>query len=205
MRRRVFMLVAGAVLTLSGVAAAQTGAPKVTVIGDSVADKMERNPVALASLSHGYTLDLQTSGCRRLAIQSCTIFGSSGPAPNVLQLVKSLAHRIGKIVVIDVGYNDTPSHYDHDLDAVMRALRDGGVRTVVWLTLRDPDHVYRATNKDIFREPNEWPELVIADWDRYSDQHPDWFESDGLHLTSLGAGKLGQFIHTVLHRVASHD
>jgi hypothetical protein len=204
MRSRVFMLVAVAVLTLSGVAAAHTGAPKVTVIGDSIADKMQRSPVALASLNDGFTLDLQTRGCRRLVSPSCTIVGSSGTPTSVLPLVKSLTHRIGKFVVVAVGYNDTPSHYDHDLDAVMRALQRAHVKSVVWLTLRDPNHRYEASNKDIKVEPKEWPEFVIADWDRYSDHHPDWFESDGLHLTSLGAGKLGQFIHTVLHRVVGH-
>ena len=112
--------------------------PKVTVFGDSVADKMQRNPVALAALNDGFTLDLQTRGCRRLVSPSCTIVGSSGTPTSVLPLVKYLGQRIGKIVVVDVGYNDTPTHYDHDLDAVMRALQKEHVKTVVWLTLRDP-------------------------------------------------------------------
>ena len=204
MRRLRLLLVAAAVLTPLGTAAAGAR-PTVTLIGDSVADKMERNPVALASLNNGFRLDLQTRGCRRLVAPSCTIVGSSGTPPSVLPLVKKLAHRLGKIVIVDVGYNDTPSHYDHDLDTVMRALQRKGVKTVVWLTLRDPLHVYRASNKDIFVEPKEWPQLVIADWDGYSADHPDWFEADGIHLTSLGAGKLGQFIHTVLHRRAHHS
>lgn len=199
------MLAAIAMLALSGVAAAQTARPKVTLIGDSVADKMERNPVAIAALNTGFRLDLQTQGCRRLAATGCTIAGESGPPPTVLQLVKSLAESLGSIVVIAVGYNDTPTHYDHDLDAVMRELRRQGVRTVVWLTLRDPKRVYQESNNDIFREPKEWPDFVVADWNRYSAGHADWFVADGIHLTSLGAARLGQFIQSVLRRHAGNE
>ena len=204
MRRLGIFFVAAVVFLSLGVAGA-AARPKVTVIGDSVADKMERNPVAIAALNTRFRLDLQTQGCRRLATTGCTIAGESGPPPNVLRLVKSLAHTIGKIVVVDVGYNDTPARYDHDLDAVMLELRHQGVRTVVWLTLRDPQHVYQAANKDIFREPREWPEFVIADWDTYSDGHPDWFAADGIHLTSLGAARLGEFIQSVLRGHTGHD
>jgi len=179
------------------VAAAATKA-KVTLIGDSVADRMERNPGAISALNDQFRLNLETRGCRRLVSTSCTIQGSSGPPPTVLQLVNRLSQNIGKIVVVDVGYNDTPSHYDHDLDTVMRVLRKLGVERVVWLTLRDPHHVYQASNADIRREPKEWPGFVIADWDSYSENHPSWFESDGIHLTHLGAAKLGEFISSVL-------
>jgi len=197
----VFAALASSTLATAGIAQGQ----KVTVFGDSVADRMQRNPVALAALNNGFTLDLQTRGCRRLVAPSCTIVGSSGTPTSLLPLVRSLGPRIGKIVVVDIGYNDTPTHYNHDLDAVMRALQKAGVRTVVWLTLRDPKRVYQASNADIFLEPKEWPGFVIADWDKYSDGHPDWFEADGLHLTELGAGHLGLFIHSVLLHATRHD
>jgi hypothetical protein len=203
--RRTSVLALAVLLLLIGfaVAAASTKA-KVTVIGDSVADRMERNPAAIAALNDQFKLDLETRGCRRLVSRSCTIQGSSGPPPTVLQLVRNLSQNIGKIVVVDVGYNDTPSHYNHDLDTVMRALKSLGVKTVVWLTLRDPHHVYQASNADIRREPKEWPGFVIADWDSYSDHHPEWFAADGIHLTPFGAAKLGEFIHSVLLRRVLH-
>jgi hypothetical protein len=193
-----------ALLSVAAVAAAESArGAKFTLIGDSVADAMQHNPTAIATLNTGFTLDLQTRGCRRLTTQGCTIVGSSGPPPNVLQLVKRLSHRIGKIVVVDVGYNDTPAHYNHDLDTVMRALQDEGVKLVVWLTLRDPKHVYQASNADIHREPKEWPQFVIADWDAYSANHPEWFVADGIHPTrDVGATELAQFIHSELVRYA---
>jgi hypothetical protein len=202
MRRCSILALAVTLLAIGFAVAAAATKAKVTLIGDSVADRMERNPVAISALTEQFWLDLQTRGCRRLVSPSCTIQGSSGPPPTVLQLVDRLSQNIGKIVVVDVGYNDTPSHYDHDLDAVMRALRKLGVKRVVWLTLRDPHHVYQASNADIRREPKEWPGFVIADWDRYSENHPGWFGPDGIHLNNIGAARLGKFVESVLARYA---
>jgi hypothetical protein len=185
-------------------AAVATGATqaKVTVIGDSVADAMEHSPVALDSMNQGFSIHLQTRGCRRLRAPSCVIAGSSGPAPTTLQVVRKLGPYLGKIVVVDVGYNDTPQHYSRDMDTVMQALDKAGVRTVVWLTLRDPDGVYALSNAKIDSGPKEWPQLVVADWDHHADGHPLWFQPDGIHLTKLGAANLGEFIHQALVRHA---
>ena len=121
-RRSSILVLAGILLAIGFAVAAAATKAKVTLIGDSVADRMERNPVAIAALNGQFRLDLETRGCRRLVRPSCTIQGPSGPPPTVLQLVERLSQNIGKIVVVDVGYNDTPSHYDHDLDTVMRAV-----------------------------------------------------------------------------------
>ena len=201
---RIVGFVAVAFVALCAVATAQATPPKVTLIGDSVADQLEHSPVGLASLRDGFRLDLQTRGCRRLVAMSCTIGGSDGPPPTALQVVKKRSRWIGKIVVIDVGYNDTAARYGSDLDTVMRALERAGVKTVVWLTLRDPEHVYQASNKAIRTKPKEWPQFVVADWDGYSAGHPEWFVEDGIHPTPLGVAKLGRFIHGALHRATSH-
>jgi hypothetical protein len=190
-------------LCLATAGAARTSQGKVTVIGDSVADWMEHSPSALESLSDGYEVDLQTRGCRRLVAPSCVIVGSSGPAPTTLQVVKRLGRNLGNTVVVDVGYNDTPRHYNHDLDTVMRALQNARVKTVIWMTLRDPHHTYRLSNQDIEVEHKEWPQLVVADWNTYSAGHPAWFQPDGIHLTTLGAANLGAFIHTAVVRDAT--
>jgi ribosomal protein L25 (general stress protein Ctc) len=174
--------------------------PKVTLIGDSVADAMEHNPVALASLNDGFRLNLQTRGCRALVTPSCWIADSDGPPPTALAVVKRFGRWIGKIVVVEVGYNDKPASYDRDVDTVMRALQDAGVKTVLWLTMRDPQHAFLVPNTAIRAKPKEWPQFAIADWDRYAAGHADWFEADGFHPTELGATELGRFIHDALHR-----
>src|SRR5262245_32578253 len=144
-----------AALALAGVASAATP-EKVTVIGDSVADALTNSPRALASLKKGFNVNLQTRGCRRLRAPSCVIAGSNGPPPTTLEVVRKLGKRLGKTVVVAVGYNDTPTRYGRDLNAVMRALEDVGVTTVIWLTLRDPVRDYAASNADIRSEPREW-------------------------------------------------
>lgn len=202
--RRVALLVAVAAVVPLGMAAAQPK-PKLTLIGDSVADKMERNAVALASLNDGFRLNLQTRGCRNLVTPSCTIAGADGPPPTTLAIVKRFGRWIGKFVVVDVGYNDVPARYGRDLDTVMRALQSAHVQTVVWVTLRDPQHAFQDANKSIHLATKRWPHLVVADWDRYSDGHSDWFVGDGFHPTDLGAAELGRFIHSVLEATQRHN
>ena len=191
-----------AVALVQSVVAMGAAQAKVTVIGDSVADAMEHSPVALDSMNQGFSINLQTRGCRRLRAPSCVIAGSSGPAPTTLQVVRKLGPYLGKIVVVDVGYNDTPRHYSRDMDSVMHALAKAGVRIVVWLTLRDPNGDYALSNAKIDRGPKEWPQLVVADWDHHADGHSSWFQPDGIHLTKTGAANLGEFIHQALVRHA---
>lgn len=197
-------LFAGLVLpfALSSIAGAQPQLPKLTVIGDSVADRMQRNPIALAALNDGYRLNLQTRACRTLIDPGCTVAGQTVPPPSVLDVVNRFGKYLGKIVVIESGYNDVPTHYQQDLDTVVRALQNAHVKTVVWLTLHDPKGVYQGMNNIIRGAVKRWPQLVIADWNTYSASHPDWFQQDdglgGIHPTPLGAANLGQFIHVAV-------
>lgn len=204
-RLRGLAVVLAAIFAVLGAAAVADAVdhsgPTVTVIGDSVADRLEHDPVALERLNDGYTLNLQTRGCRRLTRASCTIAGTDGPPPNVVQLARRLGPKLGRIVVVDVGYNDNPGTADNDFDNVMRTLKTHGVKRVVWLTLREARSTYRATNRNIQREPKEWPQLTVADWNRYSADHKDWFEADGLHLNNYGAKALATFIHRTLRTI----
>ncbi|TML65763.1 MAG: hypothetical protein E6G14_15955 [Actinobacteria bacterium] len=184
-----------------GLAAVQK--PKVTLIGDSVSDRMERNPDALASLTDGFRLNLQTRGCRTLVLTGCTIAGQTVPPPTALRVVQRFGRYLGSFVVVEVGYNDDPARYRRDLDTVMRTLQRFHVKTVIWLTLRDPVGAFTGMNQLIETAPRRWPQLVIADWNSYSAGHPDWFDEDGIHPTPLGAANLGQFVHNALVRAAA--
>lgn len=196
------LLASFAVATRDAAAATGSG-PVLTLIGDSVADRIERDTDALRRLNSGFTLNLQTRGCRRLATPSCVIEGTDeGPPPNVVQLASQLGRRLGKIVVIAVGYNDDPAWIDRDLDRVMRALLRQGVRRVIWLTLREARPVYARANRSIEAERSEWPMLTLADWDSHSAGHPDWFEADGLHLTPKGGMALAVFVRAAARRLS---
>ncbi len=194
-------------LTCVTAAHAATQPLKVTIIGDSVADRMQRNADALAFLTDGFRINLQTRGCRTLVITGCTIAGQTAPPPTTLQVAQRFGRYLGSIVVIEDGYNDDASRYRQDLDTVMTALRSyQNVKTVIWLTLRDPRNTYRSRNSVIRAAVKRWPDLVVADWNAYSANHPDWFNQDdgvgGIHPTPEGAVSLGLFIHGVLVSVA---
>ena len=176
--------------------------PVVTLIGDSVADRLEHNPAAVDRLNRDFRVNLQTQGCRRLATLSCTIPGEQAPPANVVTLAKRLGPRLGKIVVVATGYNDDPYRFDRDFDRVMRTLNAEGVKRVVWLTLREAKNEYVVSNATIEVEPAQWPTLTVADWNSYSAGRPDWFEADGVHLTLAGSTALAVFIQRTLQRAA---
>ena len=86
--------------------------------------------------------------CRRLVATSCPFQGST--PPTALQVVGSKRTRLGPVVVVNVGYNDWPAVYD--VDRVMRALKAAGVRSVIWVTLREATsyaRVYAQSNARI--------------------------------------------------------
>ena len=198
-RKALLLLGLVAVVVVGPVSALEK--PKVTVIGDSVADKIRPNPVFLAELGDGLRLNLQTRGCRATVTPSCTVPGYAGPPPTVLEVVNRFGKWLGKVVVVETGYNDTPSEYRDDLDTVMTALQGWRVKTVVWLTLHDPRPAYQGMNAIIRAAPRRWPQMVIADWGGYAAGHADWFAVDGVHPTPLGAANLAVFIHSALVRV----
>jgi lysophospholipase L1-like esterase len=175
--------------------------PKVTIVGDSVSDRMQRNADALAALTDGFRINLQTRGCRTLVVTGCTLAGQTAPPPPALQVVQRFGRYLGSIVVVEVGYNDPAARYRRDLDTIMRALTGyPAVKTVIWLTLRDPTGANAPFNNVIEQAPTRWHRLVVADWNAYSADESQWFNEDGIHPTPEGAANLGSFIHSQLVR-----
>ena len=202
---------AGAVLALAGVLllaiAAQAPAQpatktRVTVIGDSVTASF--NYVAAARRYLGRGLDLRSDAvvCRRLVATSCPFQGST--PPTALDVVTVEGHRLGPVVVINVGYNDWVAVYD--VDRMMRALKAAGVQTVIWVTLKQAGSyasIYAQTNARIRSAGKSWrSSMVVADWNAYSRGKP-WFSGDGLHLTPAGAMRLARFLRPLVLAGAS--
>ena len=69
---------------------------------------------------------------------------------------------------------------------------------VLWLTLRADRDSYRSMNDDIRAAAARHPELTVVDWNLYSQGHPDWFQSDGLHLNGAGAQGMATLLHQAL-------
>jgi hypothetical protein len=191
------VLVAGALVAATSVSAATTAQPRVTVIGDSIMASFDYVPSARRALGRGLDLRSDTAVCRRLVAASCPFQGST--PSTALEVIAATGRGLGRVVVINVGYNDWVAVYD--VDRVLRALRAAGVQRVVWVTLREASanaSLYGQSNARIRNAARRWRKsLVVADWNAYSRGRP-WFREDGLHLTTSGAMALARLLRPLV-------
>lgn len=188
-------VVASLALLVAAPSSADTSAkPRVTVIGDSIAASFDYVPAARRHLGKGLDLRSDAVVCRRLVAASC-VFQGSTPA-TALEVIGGQRGALGSVVVINVGYNDWTAVYD--VDRVMRALETAGVKTAIWVTLRETTSNYAQTNARIRNAVRRWRKsLVVADWHAYSRGKP-WFRGDGLHLTVTGAMGLARLLRPLV-------
>jgi sirohydrochlorin ferrochelatase len=168
----------------------------VTLIGDSVADAIQQTSSAVAVVGQGVALDLEVAPCRRVEGDGCPYQGVR--PPSVVQLAQSMGSKLGPNVVVSVGYNDFEDQYAGNIEDALAALKAAGVKHVWWLTLRAAHHPYVTMNDDIEAAAQRHPELSVIDWNVYSRSHPDWFQTDGLHLQYPGAIAMATLIHKTL-------
>ena len=182
-------------LAAAAPSAADTSAKtRVTVIGDSITASFDYVPAARRYLGRGLDLRSDAVVCRRLVSTSCAFRGAT-PA-SALQMIGAQRRALGPVVVINVGYNDWTAVYD--VDRVMRALKAAGVKTAIWVTLRETTSNYAQVNARIRNAARRWRKsLVIADWNAYSHGMP-WFRGDGLHLTVSGAMGLARLLRPLV-------
>jgi len=198
-RAAILLAAAGiAVLAIAVQASAQPVAKtRVTVIGDSVTASFNYVAAARRYLGKGIDLHSDAVVCRRLVATSCPFQGTT--PSTALDVVTVEGHRLGPVVVINVGYNDWVAVYD--VDRVMRALKAAGVHTVIWVTLKEVGTyapIYTQTNARIRGADKRWRNsMVVADWNAYSRGKP-WFGEDGLHLSATGAMRLARFLRPLV-------
>ena len=196
------VLVVAAALLAAGQASGDASAhPRATIIGDSIMASFDYVPAARRSLARGLVLRSDSAVCRRLVAASCPFRGST--PETALDVVRADGRALGRVVVINVGYNDWSAVYD--VDRVLRALTAVGVESVIWVTLREAGanaKLYAQSNARIRAAVHKWRSLVVADWNAYSRGRP-WFRGDGLHLTSSGAMGLARFLRPLVLTGAS--
>jgi hypothetical protein len=133
---------------------------------------------------------------------SCAFQGST--PPTALEIVQAQGRALGRVVVINVGYNDWVAVYD--VDRVMRALTAAGVQSVIWVTLREAGtyaSLYAGSNARIREASRKWKRrMVVADWNAYS-HGKAWFRGDGLHLSVSGAMGLAHMLRPLLVSASS--
>jgi hypothetical protein len=188
-----------AVVLAFGAGTARGGArdlQHVTLIGDSVADAIPGTTNAATIVEQGVDLDFEVAPCRRVEGEGCPVDGVR--PPSVVQLAKSMGSKLGPNVVVSVGYNDFEDQYAQNIEDALDAFKAAGVKHVWWLTLRAAHHGYLNMNDDIEAAAKQHPEMSVIDWNVYSRSHPDWFQSDGLHLLEPGATAMATLIHKTL-------
>jgi hypothetical protein len=192
---RSITLLAAAVLCCavasSAVASQQRPDQHVTIFSDSSGASLAWDSTAKRILEHGNRVLLELHPCGRLVQPGCI----SPPPPSVLSLVRELGHRIGPTAVVFVGYNDDPATYRNGLPTVLRAMRNHGVKHVVWLTLRGVYKQYVDINHAIYAAAQKWPVMTVLDWNHYAAPHASWFSGDGIHMSGTGAVAYATWLH----------
>ncbi len=185
---------------VGGTAAQARGPLPVTFVGDSVAASISYIPSAQRQLERGLRVRLDLRVCRRLVQASCS-YESTTPS-TALQAVEGYGRALGRVLIVNVGYNESAQGYRQGIDRVMRAALAQGADGVVWVTLRETRPLYHPTNVAIRTATKRWPQLVVADWNAYSRDKP-WFGDDGMHLTATGATALASFLRAYVWKAAA--
>jgi hypothetical protein len=169
--------------------------PRVTMIADSVGGVLFWVVPERERLAKGLDFRLEVKTCRKLASAGCYAYGEV--PPSVLDVVATRGPELGRLVVIDVGYNDFAEGYAENLDQVMTALTTAGVERVVWVTLKESQSTWAQINDQIRAAPARWPQLVVADWAPVAQGQPSWF-ADGAHMNQLGATGFVDFLRPAI-------
>jgi hypothetical protein len=109
------------------------------------------------------------------------IFRSAGPA-------------LGDVVVLDLGYNDSPDPavFRGRIDDAMAAL--SGVDRVIWLNQHDWGPGRSGMNAELAAAASRYPNLDVVDWNAEVGAHPEYVYADSIHLTPVGGPALAAVV-----------
>jgi hypothetical protein len=100
-------------------------------------------------------------------------------------------------VIVD-GYNDIPASFAADVELTLDTLRNDGVQHVLWLNLHAVRPEYAQKNAVLAAAALHHPELRVLDWNAYSSGHPEWYQTDYIHLVPAGGVAIAGFIHQAI-------
>lgn len=186
------LLISSAVASSAPASTAASG-PEVTVIGDSIMTGVAWNASALAILAQVADLQMEVGVCRRVEGVSCPFEG--GEVPTLVELVPQLGSSIAKTVIVEVGYNDPGDVFAGEVEDAMHVLIHAGVTRVLWVNMREAEGQFPAMNQVLVSAAARYPQLTVIDWNAYSGGHPDWFQTDGMHLLPGGGEGLATLLH----------
>jgi hypothetical protein len=151
---------------------------KVSAVGDSV---MLGAAGEIRRVVGNVEVDAQVSRQVSAGLSLLTAYRNSG--------------RLGGMVVVQLGNNGTFTAAQ--FDAIMNV---AGGRRVVFMTVKVP-RAWEAPNNAVIRAGvSRHPNAVLADWKGASASHPEYFGSDGIHLTRSGAQAYARMIADAVGR-----
>jgi hypothetical protein len=194
---RRFAIVA-ALLACTALPAGAAGAgPRVTIVSDSVLTAVTwANATAQAALEQDLDVQIDAGVCRRLNVQSCEFNG--GYVPTALDVINGWRTSLGPVVVIVDGYNDLPASFAADVELTLDTLRDDGVQHILWVNLHAVRPEYVQKNAVLAAAALHHPELRVLDWNTYSSAHPEWYQTDYIHLVPAGGVAIAAYIHQAI-------
>jgi hypothetical protein len=173
--------------------------PQVTVIGDSVLTAVEWNPQPLAILQQGLDMRLEIGVCRTLTGESCPFDGAR--VPTLVDLANSQGAELGKVVLVEVGYNDDHDTFAQSVEQSIDALLHAGVQRILWANLRGFEQKWLDMNAVLDAAARRHPELTVVDWHGYALPHWSWFQSDSVHLVYSGAIAMATLFRRAIDQV----
>lgn len=181
------------------------------LLGDStmaVLRWFEQGQVTLKGFE--YTLDAE--GCRRLYYQSCESRELRVP-DEAVEIIPRIDLGAYDVIVVMVGYHSRPGSFEKELVAVGEKLAATG-KPVVFVNYKEsmtfPEagskgtrSVYTGFNETLARlvADGRMGDTRVADWNRFTNLHPEWFRPDGIHTTIVGAVALGWFLSTTIAEI----
>ena len=154
-----------------------------------------------------YTHDLES--CRRLYFLSCPGRENRLP-PTTVEAIDALvaAGRRFDVVVVQTGYNDSPAAFGESFDHTVAAARRTGAEQIIWLNYRvgasyvnfqfnqTAGNGYGIINQILIDKllTGSYPDVILADYDRYTRTADHWFVPDGVHFTATGSFGTADYI-----------
>ncbi|MCC4121469.1 acyltransferase family protein [Lactococcus lactis] len=109
--------------------------------------------------------------------------------PDILSSCKGL-DKYNK-VVIGLGTNGVIT--EAAIDAAMKLLKD---KQVYWINIKVPRDWESTVNGTLQRLVGKYPNLKIIDWHSKSQNHPEYFYDDEIHLNETGRAAYANFLHS---------
>ena len=153
--------------------------------------------IGASTIAIGDSVLLGARSAVRNQLPGIAVNADVGRQFNVLSWLIPVLRKSGDLrpnVVINLGTNGPPT--ENDLRKALDNLADA--RRVVLVTTRAPRSWQDLTNDRIRAAAEGRSNVVVADWFAMSAGHPEFFVSDGVHLTVAGADAFAMTIASAM-------